>query len=172
MNESTNRKSTVTSAIRRPQVRISMGVRCAAWFLMLMFANLPSLAFAQPPCSGIHVKILKISNSTGAIACALFQSPKGFPKDFLRFATNITIIKIQESQATCHFSDIPPGNYAMAVIHDANMNGKLDTNWMGAPKEGFGFSNNAEALLSAPSFSAASFQYDGQNIDMTMSLSY
>jgi uncharacterized protein (DUF2141 family) len=171
MNESTNWKSTA-SLVKEPQVRVPVGVRCAAWFLMLMFANLPNIAFAQPPCAGIHVKIQNISNSTGAIACALFQSPKGFPKDFLRFATNITIIKIQESQATCHFSDIPSGNYAMAVIHDANMNGKLDTNWMGAPKEGFGFSNNAEALLSAPSFTAASFQYDGQNIDMTMSLSY
>lgn len=162
MNEFNNHKSVATS----------MGVRCAAWFLMLMFANLPNLAFAQPPCAGIHVKILNISNSTGAIACALFQSPEGFPKDFLRFATNITIIKIQESQATCHFTDIPPGNYAMAVIHDENMNGNLDTNWMGAPKEGFGFSNNAEAFLSAPSFSAASFQYDGQNIDMMVNLSY
>jgi uncharacterized protein (DUF2141 family) len=149
-----------------------MRVRCAAWFAVLMFANLPSLAFAEPPCSGIHVKILNISNSTGTIACALFESPEGFPKDFLLFATNITIIKIRESQAICHFVDILPGKYAMAVIHDENMNGKLDTNWMGTPKEGFGFSNNAEAFLSAPSFSAASFQYDGQNIDMTMSLNY
>ncbi len=44
----------------------------------------------------------------------------------------------------------------MAVIHDENMNGKLDTNWMSSPKEGFGFSNNAAALLSAPSFPAVS----------------
>jgi uncharacterized protein (DUF2141 family) len=48
------------------------------------------------------------------------------------------------------------------------MNGKLDTNCVGVPKEGFSFSNKAKALLSAPSFSASSFQYDGWNIDMTM----
>jgi uncharacterized protein (DUF2141 family) len=137
-----------------------------------MFAIFPSLIFAKEECSGVHVKILNIRNSTGNIVCALFQSPEGFPKEFLHFATNIMIIKIRESEASCYFEDIPSGNYSMVVVHDENMNGKLDTNWVGVPKEGFSFSNKAKALLSAPSFSASSFQYDGQNIDMTMSLSY
>jgi uncharacterized protein (DUF2141 family) len=172
MNEPTTPKSAATSTVRGSQLRIPMRVRCAAWFAVLIFASLPALVFAQSPTSVIHVKILNIRNSTGTIACALFGSPEGFPKDFLQFATNIMIIKIRETQASCYFVDIPPGKYAMAVIHDENMNGKLDTNWIGVPKEGFGFSNNAEALLSAPSFSAASFLYDGQNIDMTMSLNY
>lgn len=147
-------------------------VRCAAWFAVLMFASVPALVFAQAPCSVIHVKILNIRNNKGSISCALFESPQGFPKKFLHHATNIMIIKIRESEASCYFTDIPPGTYAMVVIHDENMNGELDTNWLGVPTEGFGFSNKATALLSAPSFSDASFQYDGQNIDMTMSLSY
>ena len=151
---------------------IPIRVRCATWFAVLMFAIFPAPVFAQEPCSGIHLKILNIKNSTGTIACALFESPEGFPKDFLHFATNIMIIKIRESEASCYFTDIPTGKYAMVVIHDANMNGELDTNLLGVPEEGFGFSNKAKTLLSAPSFSASSFQYDGQNIDMTMNLSY
>lgn len=139
---------------------------------MLMLATLPVLIFAQTPCSVIHVKILNIRNNKGSISCALFESPKGFPKKFLRYATNIMTIKIRESEASCYFTDIPPGTYAMVVIHDENMNGELDTNWLGIPKEGFGFSNKADALLSAPSFSDASFQYDGQDAEMTMTLSY
>ncbi|MFC1868184.1 DUF2141 domain-containing protein [Thermodesulfobacteriota bacterium] len=172
MNESTIRKSAAVSTVRGPQIRVPMGVRCVAWFAVLMFANLPALAFAQPLCPGIHVKIMNIRNSTGTVACALFESPEGFPEDFLHFATNIMIIKIRESQARFDFEDISPGKYAMAVVHDENMNGKLDTNWVGIPTEGYGFSNNAKAFLCAPSFSAASFRYDGQNIDMTMSLNY
>ncbi|MGK2856002.1 MAG: DUF2141 domain-containing protein [Thermoanaerobaculia bacterium] len=172
MNESIIRKSAAASAVMGPQIRIPIRVRCATWFAVLMFASLPTLVFAQPPSSVIHVKILNIRNNTGAIACALFESPEGFPKEFLHFATNITIIKIRESAASCYFADIRPGKYAMVVIHDENMNGKLDTNWLGVPKEGYGFSNKAKALLSAPSFSAASFQYDGQSTDMTMSISY
>ena len=72
--------------------------------------------------------ILNIRNSIGTVACALFDSPQGFPNEFLLAATNVMVIKIRKSQARCDFEDIPPGRYAMAVIHDENMNGKLDTN--------------------------------------------
>jgi uncharacterized protein (DUF2141 family) len=172
MNESTIRKSAATSTVTGPQIRFPMGVRYAAWFAALIFSTLPLMTIAQPPCPGIHVKILDIRNSTGTVACALFESPEGFPSEYLHFATNIMIIKIRKSQARCDFEDIPPGTYSMAVVHDENMNGKLDTDWMGVPMEGYGFSNDANALLGPPSFSAASFKYDGRNIDMTMSLNY
>ena len=172
MNESTIRKSAAAATVSGPQLRVPIGVRYAAWFAVLMFANLPTLTFAQSPCPGIHVKILNIRNSTGTVACALFESQQGFPNEFLRFATNIMIIKIRKSQARCDFEDMPPGTYAMAVVHDENMNGKLDTNSAGIPKEGYGFSNNAKASMGAPSFDAASFPYDGMNLNLTISLHY
>jgi uncharacterized protein (DUF2141 family) len=149
-----------------------MGVRCVAVLTVLVFANLPAGAFAQPPCPGIHVQILNIRNSTGTVACTLFESPEGFPIEFLRSATNVMVIKIRKSQARCDFEDIPPGTYAMAVVHDENMNGKLETNWLGMPTEGYGFSNDATGVVGAPSFAAASFQYDGRNLDVTMRLHY
>jgi uncharacterized protein (DUF2141 family) len=172
MMESTILRSAPSATIRGPQIPVPTGVRCSAWLAGLMIANLPTLAFAQSPCPGIHVTILNIRNSAGTVACALFESPEGFPNEYLRSATNIMSIKVRKSQARCDFADIPPGAYAMAVIHDENMNGMLDTNIIGIPTEGYGFSNNAEALLGAPSFSAASFTYDGRSIDMTMSLNY
>jgi len=54
------------------------------------------------------------------------------------------IIKVRHTEARCDFEDIPPGTYALVVIHDENMNGKLDTNWVGIPKEGYGFSNDVK----------------------------
>jgi uncharacterized protein (DUF2141 family) len=139
---------------------------------MLVSANLPFVALAQVSCPGIHVQILDIRNSTGAVACALFESPAGFPTEYLHAATNIMIIKVRDKQARCDFEDIPPGTYALAVVHDENMNGKLDANWLGVPIEGYGFSNDAKALLGTPSFSNASFPYDGRNRDLTISLHY
>jgi uncharacterized protein (DUF2141 family) len=82
------------------------------------------------------------------------------------------VIKVQNTQARCDFEDIPPGTYALVVIHDENMNGKLDTNLLGIPTEGYGFSNDAKALLGAPSFSPAGFQYNGETLDLTISLHY
>ncbi|MFC5497272.1 DUF2141 domain-containing protein [Caenimonas terrae] len=136
----------------------------------VLFALLPGLTAAQ--CPGIHVKILNIRNSTGTVACALFDSPAGFPQDYLKMATNVMVIKVRKNEARCDFEDIPPGTYAMAVVHDENMNGQLDTNFLGIPREGYGFSNDATGPLGAPPFSAASFHYNGQNVDMTMSLHY
>jgi uncharacterized protein (DUF2141 family) len=172
MNESINQKSTLVSTVKDSEMEIPMEVWCVALLATLMLANLPAIAFAQSSCPGIHVKILNIRNSTGGVACALFESPVGFPTEFLHSATNSMIIKVRDTQARCDFEDIPQGTYALAVIHDENMNGKLDTNWLGVPTEGYGFSNDAKALLSAPSFSAASFPYDARNLDLTISLHY
>ncbi|MBZ0108020.1 MAG: DUF2141 domain-containing protein [Candidatus Scalindua rubra] len=80
------------------------------------------------------------------------------------------MVKIRETQARFNFLDILPGKYALAVIHDENVNGKLDTNWLGIPKEGYGFSNDVKGVLGAPAFSAASFLYDRRDIDLTISL--
>ena len=81
------------------------------------------------------------------------------------------VIKIRKTQARCDFEDIPPGTYTIAVIHDENMNGRLDTNALGIPREGYGFSGDSKAL-EVPSFSAASFSYDGQTVDLTIGLHY
>lgn len=153
-------------------MRISMGFRRVALCVALVLANAPFTAFAEPSCPGIHVKILGIKNSTGSVACALFESPEGFPKEFLEYATNITMIRIRDTKARCNFLDIPPGTYALAVIHDENMDGKLETNWLGVPQEGYGFSNEAQATMSAPSFDDAHFTYDGENLDLTIELTY
>ena len=72
----------------------------------------------------------------------------------------------------CDFEEISPGTYALSIIHDENMNGRLDTNWLGIPNEGYAFSNDVKVFLAAPSFSVASFQYDGGIIDLTISLHY
>jgi uncharacterized protein (DUF2141 family) len=156
-----------------PEKRDAMSVQCVAWLAVLVLVNLPTLTLAQSSsCPGIHVQILNIRNSTGTVDCALFDAPEGFPIEVLRSATNVMVIKVRHTQARCDFQDIPLGTYALAVIHDENMNGKLDTNWLGIPTEGYGFSNDVKGLLGAPSFAAASFAYDGRNLGLTIRLEY
>ena len=172
MIASTIRKSARGPGGSGPGLQVPLRVRCASLFPALMLGVFPGAVLAQSSCPGIHVKILDIRNSTGAVACALFESSDGFPNEYLRFATQIMFIKVRDRQARCDFEDIPPGTYALAVVHDENMNGKIDANWMKVPREGYGFSNDAKPVFGAPSFSAASFSYDGQNLDLTISLNY
>jgi uncharacterized protein (DUF2141 family) len=142
-------------------------------FVVLIFADLPSVALAQSlSCPGIHVKVLGIRNSTGTVDCALFDSAVGFPTEFLLKASRVMVLRVRNERARCDFEDIPPGVYALVVIHDENSNGKLDTNWLGIPTEGYGFSNDARGRLGPPKFPAASFSYDGRSVDLTISLHY
>ncbi|MEZ7831006.1 MAG: DUF2141 domain-containing protein [Gammaproteobacteria bacterium] len=56
--------------------------------------------------------------------------------------------------------EIPAGTYVIGYYIDANENEKLDTNFIGIPKEQFGFSNNARGTFGPPSFESASFTLD------------
>jgi uncharacterized protein (DUF2141 family) len=142
------------------------------FWLALSLIWLPLNGFAQTECPSINVKIQNIDNSTGVIACAIFKSAEGFPGKFLKFASKVMITQIQGKDGSFEFSDIKPGKYAIAVIHDENYNGELDTNLLGIPKEGYGFSSEAKVTMSAPSFSEAEFSYDGGNLQMSISLNY
>lgn len=52
-------------------------------------------------------------------------------------------VELTADTITVVFENLEPGDYAVSVIHDRNNNGKLDTNTLGIPKEGFAFGNNA-----------------------------
>ena len=66
--------------------------------------------------------------------------------------TRVTLVGL--STEAC-FKVETPGTYAVAVYHDENDNHHFDKNFLGLPAEGYGFSNDAPALLGPPSFDAA-----------------
>jgi uncharacterized protein (DUF2141 family) len=52
------------------------------------------------------------------------------------------------------FGNLQPGDYAVMIFHDENGNGKMDSNLIGIPTEGYGFSNEAKGSFGPPKFSA------------------
>jgi uncharacterized protein (DUF2141 family) len=74
--------------------------------------------------------------------------------------------------AVCEFQGIAPGRYAVSVFHDENSNGKMDTNFIGIPKEGVGASNDAKGRFGPPKFEAAAFQYSGGRLELKVRLEY
>lgn len=61
-------------------------------------------------------------------------------------------------QVSVAFEDVHPGTYAIALFIDVNGNGKLDKNFMGIPREKYGFSNNVYPSHRAATFQEASFK--------------
>lgn len=71
---------------------------------------------------------------------------------------------------TLVFKDLPEGEYAFAVYHDANSNGKMDKNIVGIPTEDYAFSNNALGKMGPPSFASAKFAMPAAGASVRVSL--
>ena len=119
----------------------------------------------------IHVAIGGLRTDKGQVICSLYSSAEGFPKDD-RKAMAHSKSSIANRHGDCQFSDIQPGTYAIAVFHDENSNGRLDTKFLGISREGVGASNNARGHFGPPSFHDASFGYSGGQMDFKIVITY
>lgn len=107
----------------------------------------------------LTVRIEGLTQSKGEVSIALFKTGDGFPMDAGKAVC--VWLPANVSGVTHQFKGIMPGTFAVAAAHDLNGNRKLDTNWVGIPKEPWGVSNNVRPALRAPRFSEASFSVDG-----------
>jgi len=107
----------------------------------------------------IEFVIKNVDNDKGVISAALFSGEENFPdKDKALYNTTVTATK---GEVKIRFENIPAGEYALAVFHDENSNKALDTNFIGIPKEGYGFSNNSRATFGPPKYKDAKFRVSG-----------
>ncbi len=72
--------------------------------------------------------------------------------------------KITDGKCTVIFDDLKSGTYGFKYCHDENSDNIFNTNFIGMPKEGFGFSNNAKVKMKEPPFSATTFKIEGDVI--------
>ncbi len=68
--------------------------------------------------------------------------------------------------------NVPAGTYAAQAFHDEDDNGTLDRNFLGLPKEGMGFSNNAPMRFGPPRFNAAAFPVTAKGAEIRFALKY
>jgi uncharacterized protein (DUF2141 family) len=115
-------------------------------------AQSPSPSATSGNCT-LVVHITGFRNQKGDAGVSLFASPSGWPEDNDKALTHGGF-PIEGDHATVTFH-VPPGRYAVAVLHDENSNHKLDRNFLHIPKEGFGFANNPHLGLSPPKWDDA-----------------
>ena len=121
----------------------------------------------------LRVHVDNFHNARGNLGTVVFNSPAGWPENIAKtFRHGPAPIDAASKTAVAEWANIPPGNYAVAAIHDENSNAKLDRNMIGVPKEGFGFANNPHVGLSAPAFNAALVHVNCPVTDITIHLQY
>jgi uncharacterized protein (DUF2141 family) len=121
--------------------------------------------------STINVTLSEIKNQKGLIRVALFQKDDGFPNDHEKAFRSISM-EITGSQLNFNIGDLPAGEYALAILHDENKNGKMDFNFLRMPKEGYGVSNNANGSFGPPKFTDAKFLLSSDNLPLEIKMNY
>lgn len=109
-----------------------------------------------PATGTVKVTVTDLRSSEGVVRACMTTNPKKFPK-CRGDANAYSKVVNAAGTVTFRFTDVKPGRYAIALLHDENNNGKADRALMMMPKEGFGFSRDAKVRMGPPKFNAAAF---------------
>jgi uncharacterized protein (DUF2141 family) len=158
----------------KQQLNIALGQASSRGLILLLpiLGNFLFLASAKADLtSSLTIEVEGLKNKSGQICATLFDHSKGFPSDSKK-AWQSECSKITEMPQKLIFKDLKPGNYAVALIHDANGNSNFDTNSVGIPTEGFGFSQNPEVLTGPPKFNDSAVTVSKTNTDIKIKMKY
>jgi len=95
----------------------------------------------------------------------------GFPQDQSKAKTSVKVV-IKDRRAICEILGLASGVYAVTMLHDENENGKMDADFMGLPKEGYGASRDARGIMGPPKFKDAAFTFTGGELKMQIRAKY
>ncbi|MEJ7934516.1 DUF2141 domain-containing protein [Sphingobium sp. AN558] len=133
--------------------------------LMAMLTGAGGTGQPQP----LTMAVAGLRSTKGRILICLTRSPDHFPDCSGDAASHH--FSVAASGDVIALGMIDPGDYAIAIIHDENGNGRLDT-FAGIPREGVGFSRNPVLRFGAPSFSSARFPIDGAGVRQDIRIKY
>lgn len=101
-------------------------------------------------------------NDKGSILCGIYKSAENFMDTEKTFRAGSAEFK--DNKAKIIIKNLPQGFYGFSYYHDVNANGELDTNFVGVPKEPYGFSNGEKGSFGPPSFDDAKFKVQNDTI--------
>ena len=118
----------------------------------------------------LRVRVDDLRNDRGQLRVGVFDSAKGFPKR--REGAVVWRSVAADAEERVVEVALPPGRYAVVVLHDEDADKKLDANWLGVPTEGYGVTNNPKPRLRAATFKEAAFDLAAEGAELTVSIQY
>ena len=110
----------------------------------------------------LTIKIVGIESDEGRMNIAVFNSEESWMET--RLYENA--LDIEERACSWTIEEVPYGEYGVAVYHDENGNGKHDKNFLGIPKEPYGFSNNARGKTGPPGWEKTRFSISDPTLEI------
>ena len=108
--------------------------------------------------NNLTVGITNVKSTKGSLIVCLWTQADGFP-DCSKSEPTEKVMIIPFEGANYTFEGLEEGVLAVSVLHDVNDDGKLKTNFVGAPKEPTGASNGATGRFGPPKFSSAEINF-------------
>ncbi|WP_426175501.1 DUF2141 domain-containing protein [Massilia sp. TWR1-2-2] len=124
------------------------------------------LAAAPAGAADLTIHVDDVNAAGGMIHVALYNSADSFMKS----VAGIGKTAATGQADTIVLKNLPAGEYAFALFHDANANEKLDKNMFGIPTEDYAFSNNAVGKMGPPSYDSARFTLPAAGATVRVSL--
>ncbi len=124
------------------------------------------MAAGQAGAADLTIHIDDVKAGGGSIKVAVYSSADTFLKSPAGSGSAVA----ERDSVTVVLKDLPAGEYAFVLFHDANSNDKLDRNPLGIPTEDYAFSNNALGKMGPPSFEQARFALPAAGASMRVSL--
>lgn len=126
--------------------------------LIIIIVTLTTLTGkAQDAGNALTIEFEGIEEAKGTKVYVALYTTEG---SFLKKPLKGTISEVSNGKATATFTELKPGTYAVSSFYDKNGNGKLDTNFLGIPKEPTAMSNNAKARFGPPKYKDAKFELE------------
>jgi uncharacterized protein (DUF2141 family) len=151
----------------------SLSVVLLAIGLLVLQGTSAWSVLAQEETSTLTVNISGFRNAKGKADALLFVRPNGFPDDDSKAVDKDEVsIDPRTMSAQVVFKEVAQGFAAVIVLHDENMNRKIDKNFLGIPKEGYGTSNNPRKASHNPRWDEAKFQVTRPQEEIQIKLIY
>ena len=136
------------------------GLILAVGSLLLAATALGGQTATKGKTGTLKVVVTGMEKAEGSLKIALNNSLENYKSREDGKAFRGASVKVDSQEKMVHtFKDVPWGEYAVKLFHDANNNGKLDTNFLGMPKEDYGFSNNVRGRFGPPAYDKAKFEF-------------
>lgn len=120
-----------------------------------------ALLLALPASAAtVEVRVSNVAGGKGKVNVAVCDRER-----FLKQCTYSASVPARAGETVVSLKDIPPGTWAVLAYQDENENNQLDRNFIGIPKENYGFSRDAASRFGPPGFDDAAIEVrDGTTV--------
>ena len=123
--------------------------------LLALLTSISTSIFAQT----LTVELDNIRNNKGVIYLTVYETEDTWlDEDVEDYEFIFPKENISNNKLTVSIDSIKSGYYGIAVLDDEDEDGEMQNNFIGFPREGFGFSRNVKVRLFKPKFEECVFE--------------